>query len=468
MASLAGSRRLNGPEETLLQKLVRSGHNLQPGTPTFPVESQPYLRKKLTEDGEIDVFSADKYFNGGIDIEKNMRNINLGTPRSYHSKTDEDSTSLSGSGIGFFAPMVQPRTPSIHSQSSWNSQSALLRTAVRNSAAKDYRMNKVQQGKKFLANLGCQCSCNDKKSIDIDDHISEQSGSRVTISTRPMRPSLDPSDIIKMKRLLLETDRRMKGEHCISSPITRPPPFKISSPPFTIVERIEEPGEARKSIEVFGANQELNTAGIRRSLTQDRKTNKANMVNMLAWDGIVPREDEPEITPLSGDHKDAESDASSDLFEIDCLSCMATPALACPQPDLTLTGEVAPTCYAPSEASIEWSVVTASAADFPAAASDVEDLPHIAASNRAKQVPTAAKSPRKVNDELQKRRPTGILSGCRSEKAVSVAVADMPRSHKKVMFEPQRHRRQESLTPMTRFQAESKASKERQCVVCPV
>ncbi|GAB2280280.1 hypothetical protein Dimus_014922 [Dionaea muscipula] len=319
---------INGAVETFLQKQAVSSQNLLPDTPA--------ISEQKAENGEIGVFRADKYFNGGVDIEKNMRNIKSGGRRSYHhSKTDEDTGSNTGQ-------TVELHTPSIHSQSSRGSQSSLLRTI---------KINKLQQGKRFFANLGCHCSCNDKKSVEIDDHLSSEYSNSKTTRTRSTE-ALDDT------------------------------------------------------------HEDLDEAGITRSLTPPPPERTKMVNNMPAWDAI-PRVEDIGIQVPSVKNQDTESEASSDLFEIDCLlSYMATPALPHQQPDK-------------------------------------EDHLQKTASNQAKiMLSTMTKSPGKINDEQQKSHPVGILSGCRSEKAVRVASGDTFRNPGRVKSDPEKYRRPEPSTPM--------------------
>ncbi|GMH01713.1 hypothetical protein Nepgr_003552 [Nepenthes gracilis] len=365
-------------------------------------------KKKKTKDGEIDVFTADKYFNGGMDEE------NMGA-RDNQNKREEQVCR------GHF----QPSAPSIGSESSWNSQTAFLRTAMRNSSRKS-KENK-SQGKIFLANLGCKCSCSDKNSVDIDDHISEANNHGRAVST-VMNKSLKPADIILMNKLQLETDKLgvvVERNDYFSPPIS-------DSRVVNKMQLTDQQEGARKSLEVFGCH-DLSKG--RNCFSHERR------LNLLAWDAI-PRVEEVGVRiPPEETQKDAESDASSDLFEIDCLSGTSKSALACHE-------VMSPTtCYAPSEASIEWSVVTASAADF-AADSDHRQGP---STDCLKVLPAA-----KTDGNHEKRRPAGILSGCKSDKAVQVAGADVYRSPGKVRFEAQRLQRSESLAPLSRFHAESK------------
>lgn len=92
-----------------------------------------YLGRKKVEDGEIAVFGAEKYFNGVMDGE---------SPRAR---------SINGAMGKPARPNVAPkfrsaRSPSIHSDSSWNSRSGLLQIFPRNPAQKkacDKRRGKI-------------------------------------------------------------------------------------------------------------------------------------------------------------------------------------------------------------------------------------------------------------------------------------------------------------------------------------
>ncbi|GAB4839996.1 hypothetical protein Ancab_020706 [Ancistrocladus abbreviatus] len=410
---------LNSDEKTYIQHLVESN---QRENPSFPKgQENPYTRKEKADDGEIDVFSADKYFNGGMD-EENKRNNKVGT-RKYYSKEGHEQVCR-----GHLEPRIQPRTPSIRSESSWNSQSALLKAVLRNSSTRS-RTKKVQ-GKKFFANLGCNCSCLDKKSVDIHDHTPEYSYQGRAI-TKAVKTSIEPADIVRMNKLGFETDKLdtgIKREGCFSSQIS-------GSQAANRMKLLEEEEEVRKSLEVFGFHEldkRINSFSLERRL------------NMLAWDAI-PRVEETDMKiPPTEIQKDTESDDSSDLFEIECLSCTTDPVLA-REPSFAMSGCLTPTtCYAPSEASIEWSVVTASAADFSAAAlSDAEDQQQQSITNHQKMLTVKRTA---GNHEVQKRRPNGILRGCKNEKAVRVAGGDVYRSPAKVKFEAQRVGRSETFS----------------------
>nr|GMD07700.1 protein PHYTOCHROME KINASE SUBSTRATE 3-like [Ipomoea batatas] len=177
--------------------------------------------------------------------------------------------------------------------------------------------------------------------------------------------------------------------------------------------REEENGEPRKSLEVFGSDKKGGVAG-----------NLERKLSMLTWDAIpnTPQNINPPMTtPIATISNticdDRASDASSDLFEIEDISSTAGHGYgACRTAGYT-SGCSSPTHYAPSEASIQWSVVTASAADY---ASDYCDE-NIKCNSIA--VPrTVAKANNIVTAKSSlKGRSSGGLLGCNSYKAVSVA-----------------------------------------------
>lgn len=181
------------------------------------------------------------------------------------------------------------------------------------------------------------------------------------------------------------------------SVITRPPPPKN-----------HDPDESRRSIEVFGSRKGSSRGG-------DVATNMERKLSMLTWDAIpIPKgrnqNHPPTSTTGSATICDAASDASSDLFEIEDVSGTIYPLLEAPDDGASTCMSPATSLYAPSEASIQWSVVTASAADF---STDFNDD-----SVSAKVVKT------RTANHVHKSRPSGLL-GCKSIKAVEVAAQNV-------------------------------------------
>ncbi|PQQ19569.1 protein PHYTOCHROME KINASE SUBSTRATE 2 [Prunus yedoensis var. nudiflora] len=415
---------LSSNEETLVCKLVdQSGE-----------EHNNHLATKKEEDEEIGVFGAEKYFNGVMDEETSPKGGS--SSKNYpHNKEKR----------------VQPGTPSVRSESSWNSQTSLLQSRLRN----PYQSNtsKAQRQKKnFFASLGCKCYCSDKNSVDVDEHVGEisfkknngaaNSGTLVhgkASTTSPINNK--PAAVVDLVgEALVEMNNSQKldklgvglsRENCFTFPSSKPGmgslPVKM---PFQEQEE-EEAEKVRKSLEVFGSPvfEKRN-----RSLGLDKR------LTMLPWD---------EFPAKSGGvifNNESDSDASSDLFEIESLTGKANPCM-------TPT-----TCYAPSEASIEWSVATASVADF-SAMSDSEDLQRL---SPMKMVPNNTRNAKtRMNKEIPRHRSAALL-GCKSQKAVKIAGdAHKTYHHEKSNFDQQmmRRNRPESFVPATRFQAETSPNK---------
>ncbi|KAG6412883.1 hypothetical protein SASPL_125576 [Salvia splendens] len=169
------------------------------------------------------------------------------------------------------------------------------------------------------------------------------------------------------------------------------------------IKKIQDIEESRKSIEVFGSRKIKDAKGSEVATNMERK------LSMLTWDAIPKGGNKNLPTSTIGSTSgvgDVVSEASSDLFEIEEVSGSIYPLMQGADDD-----DDEPSCmmspatslYAPSEASIQWSVVTASAADFSALSEFNND-----------SVST------KVVNQVQKSRPTGLL-GCKSIKAVDVA-----------------------------------------------
>ncbi|KAL9226222.1 hypothetical protein vseg_002058 [Gypsophila vaccaria] len=375
-------------------------------------------RARKVEDGEIDIFGAEKYFNGGVDKKSSTTTVK--------NRTDKAMISLSDLNL-------QPRTPSVHSESSTNSQTALLRRVQRN-PSKSYLSH---QGKKssFLSGYCCY-----EKSVDVENvnqfsnhgKINKENAIERPI-TRTIKTSFDTAEITRLNKLRLD----------------------VVPVPLTVVKEIQIEDEddekirRKKSLEVFGSDE-----GSKRFSLEKR-------LNMLCWDAI-PRSVEEINTSArtSGAYKDNESDASSDLFEIECLSYTTNPARV--QGTRNTSNEsTTPSGYAPSEASIDWSVVTASAADF----TTVSDLDDQSCTDFTQTQPTDVRTglksalPGKMMAKkcVQKSKGGGILAGCKSQKAVRVAECVDRSPVNRRSGENQRMQWfSDSYSPVTRFKSEAK------------
>ncbi|XP_015070365.1 protein PHYTOCHROME KINASE SUBSTRATE 3-like [Solanum pennellii] len=336
-----------------------------PQQPSFHSATQ--LEQIKSKDGEISIFGADKYFNMQLDYGaaspagvKYRGRLNEGTVDVPHVKHNSQS-----------------ETPSICSESSsWNSKNALLQNLRRNVLypTKQKKMTRMR----FLPTFSCQGPCLDKKAVYVNESIGLG----------------------------------------FSQPGSKRSPFALSSGPCgTEVQThwddhnlsIED---QRKSLEVFGAG---------KIGKGDIAVNLERKLSMLTWDAI------PKAQNLHGSSTacdDMASDASSDLFEIENISSSEY-GLLNTQTSGDYSSCMSPTTQydAPSEASIEWSVVTASAADYLSVISDYDEKnfgfgDYTSSRNTANKT-TKIKNP--AVKEVQKTYPSTGLLGCKTQKAVNVA-----------------------------------------------
>ncbi|KAE8663218.1 Sphingoid base hydroxylase 2 [Hibiscus syriacus] len=261
-------------------------------------------------------------------------------------------------------PSAQPTAPapapSIRSESSWNSQNPLL--DIQKPRPKP---SKPVNAKSFFTSLAiCKCYCFDRNSIDME--VGE----------------------ISFKRPNGEV--LVQGKQNKTTAATKEDLFTFPTVDSTVGVGPIKQGDVdeigRKSLEVFGSPV-LGTGRRNKSLNAERSR------KMLSWDRAIPRVEEI----------DTGSDESSDLFEIESVTG---------KPDH---------CYAPSEGSIEWSVVTASAADY--------DEPRPSTTSLSSPVKTF---PTKIN--VQRPR-SSVLLGCNTSKAVNTA-GDAHKTNHNAKFRP--------------------------------
>ena len=394
-----------------------------------------HLGVKKEEDGEIGVFDAEKYFNG-VEIET-PRIATLDANKLKYLKDQQENRKCK----------VQYGTPSVGSESSLNSQSALLQTALKNSSSSNSRKNQVHR-KSLLATLGCKCSCYDKNSVDVSDHAGEISFNKSavhgkTTSEKLSKHDQDASDhSIKNKK----TETLAAAELLMNKEVYLQKQEKISTYKMQL-QQVENP---RKTLEVFGSP----------ILDERCKSISFDMrLKIPSWEAASKLEEEEEIdfsTNCDDDNDDVGSDASSDLFEIESFTGNKTGSFL----SRTTTSHVASGCtspnfYAPSEASIEWSVVTASAVDY-SAVSDHEDQGSIVTIRSPIRTSfNSSNGKHKINKEMPRRRP-GKLLGCNSQKAVGVAGDAFTTTNEKHTTNPK------MLPQMTRFKVESFGARNEQ------
>ncbi|XP_057951961.1 protein PHYTOCHROME KINASE SUBSTRATE 3-like [Malania oleifera] len=403
------------------------------------------LGRSKSEVGEINVFGAEKYFNEIMDDDY-LRTAEKRAWRHGHKSAE-------GADMHDTKPKVMLGTPSVSSES-LNSQTTLLPSLARNSSRSKQRK---ANDKRFFGGFGCKGSCADKKSVCVDENIDhgsingkEHRKDAIEICPNPVmldgkgqsQPGFQIKDEFQFPSFR-KTTIGLSREDCFAFPT-------LSSVPenMTVAKQLEEKKadeESRKSLEVFGSH--LMKKG-------DIATNLERKLSMLTWDAIPKVQCLSTTSRSAGTYEDNESDASSDLFEIENLNGNGHPYLM--RQD-SVSSCMTPTGYEPSEGSIKWSVVTASAADY-SAVSDYDDNKPFEHCTKPQEMslPVSFGRPTKtkfmMGKEVQQNYPTGLL-GCMSHKAVRVAET-AHRANEKAKFNTQ-HPILDSSLPIGRLQSEN-------------
>ncbi|PWA36826.1 hypothetical protein CTI12_AA595110 [Artemisia annua] len=331
---------------------------------------QTSTKKKLED--ELGIFGAEKYFKGVIDEEL------LRTPGAHYRLNQPQEKHEEPS------PLPKPnRAPSVRSESSYNSRKGLL-VSNGNGNGNDHRQKK--SFKSLLASLGC--NCNDKDPV------------KVTHKKVPIRGGDSVNNRKALSSRWVDGDVNIKKDDCFTFPVLNAE---------LVPEVKQEGGKGNKSF------------SLERKLT------------ILNWDGVTPRAEVLDVS-RNGGQNDTGSEASSDLFELESFSTHENNSFLAKQSMESNDGRLSNVNgYAPSEASVDWSVITASAADF----SNPEDL--------------------RVSRTAKVGSSSGILSGCKSLKAVRVSGDEQEKGA--VLVDPARRewsRRLDTATPVAKIQADTK------------
>ncbi|QCD82487.1 protein PHYTOCHROME KINASE SUBSTRATE 1-like [Vigna unguiculata] len=398
---------LNGNEGTIVGRLGEPSQKLN----HFISSRKSPLQKleKKEENGEIGVFGAEKYFNVG-ESETPRSASSIATSKYLHQRDEPVA-------LATRKHTLQYGTPSIRSESTSNSQSAFLQTGMKNSL----RSKKDKcQAKSVLAGLGFKCSCSGKDSVDAGEisfsrtstygavHGKTTTRKLVDIAaldaSHSIKLSKPNAELLKINNVYFQKEENFGvGVKSRRNSLAFSPLSSASGNQNHLMkmqaQQEEEEMKPRKSLEVFGSTVLKNKI---KSLSFDRRMEMSS------------RTEEIDSKYMN----DAASDASSDLFEIESIKSKTNPFLARQTSDAA-SGCVSPTNgYAPSEASIEWSVATASAAVMSDCEEQMSEVTIRSPIRTAFTLSSDGKT--KAPREVQRRRPSMLL-GCKSHKSVRVA-----------------------------------------------
>ncbi|KAJ6678109.1 PROTEIN PHYTOCHROME KINASE SUBSTRATE 1-RELATED [Salix viminalis] len=471
--------------------------------------SSSYLRPTPEQINQVDgseicIFDAQSYYfnESGSDHKLNKRvspaNAN---PERISERYDfssvprfsSGSTSVvDGYGRNYSARSIHA-TPTASSEASWNSQTGLLSNppgavavSMRNPPRNDG--NKKGSGTKWL--LGIKCPCSGKKSVQIEEKLSEaRTPSRIShakVCSDLKRQVQNQTPITAEKclatpdwlerREVIPTTRRISADNKLQRREVIPNSHRI------LEDNNQFPSGSSHQLVVASARP-FSTSGFSFPvLIQTPPPRKLVLPSAATYNPPLedpPRDsldvfrpgDDPIPTKSNSDlHRRQSftviddgmaSDASSDLFEIESFSTQTSYAM-CPNRRDSLddassfnaiggnlycrrslddprTPSIAPTeSYEPSETSIDWSVATAegfdrgSTANLSASASEVDEM----TTRRGRE------NGRNDSGGGAGKKRGGLLMSCRREKAVSVGprpIKCMATEGQRVASSAQRH-----------------------------
>ncbi|XP_062116497.1 protein PHYTOCHROME KINASE SUBSTRATE 3-like [Humulus lupulus] len=447
------------------------------------------------EEGEICVFGAERYFNTPLeDAKTSNSNLNIKSRRSSSSSITRENHHHHQYGGERPGVALAPATPSAYSEAStWTSRSTafLLRNSSRhhnnnNEKKKKKKTKRINDyGKSIFATLSCIGSCSGEKSVYVDhhhdldrDHYNHHDDHHKELgSIREVAASKsDHHDYNHDGGTTTAVERSSKrSEDQFAFPILSSNNDKENTNNKVILDpEGEEPN--RVSLEVFGSK--TTTSKGRAHDDDDVATNLERKLSVLTWDAIPVKPGNhhhhnnkhiSSVYNIEDSSYNLDSDASSDLFEIENITAASrSPPLETltppppPPPSVLLLKPASRqrlgtndnmslhttpnytttttnnnqsqyySSYEPSEASIEWSVVSASAAAADQVSSAVLGYDEKKLTAAAKSRATAGggvkyyKAARRSSSssggfkEGRSRQNNGIL-GCKSRTAVRVA-----------------------------------------------
>jgi hypothetical protein len=321
--------------------LTSEAINAGPARVPLPPKSSTPSRQRTYADGELDVFSAERYFKGAMDHDRKEGSAapveTVARPAVPVSKPAWTCASAASTGSGASA----------------NSQSVLLR---------DARRRPGYSGKKCCLQVGeLLRPCSGKRAVRIDDGGAA-------------KEPAESSNKTAARRIEWYEDLRMEKAN------------------------LERAGEGNRGVVASGLQLQPNsTLGAAKVAAIWREEKAAEYMSGSFRRGSFTLQAPVKVSGGRGgghdDDNDSGSESSSDLFEIKSLM-------------------IDDCVYEPSEASIQWSVVTASAVDMSAPSEHGGGCAGARGSGRGRAPVTIRQN---------RERPVGLLTGCVSRRAVNVS-----------------------------------------------
>ncbi|KAK9119291.1 hypothetical protein Scep_017384 [Stephania cephalantha] len=368
--------------------------------------------------GEISIFAAEKYYNGGSDDGKKAETAknHLRKHQLHHSKQLEGKAYIQNA-----KPKIGPGTPStVSSASSWKSHKTLLPNP---SKEKPRSIGNALNCKRLLAMFSCKCSCSDEKSVEVDETVTNKTTlsncernvghggnfnftSTETTEAQAFASPQNQVSAIGTKQTEIQSEKHdtqafeLPKEDCFTFPVVS---SGIDS--LTIEKPVlqEEEGKDRKSLEVFGSP--LSDDDGARALSLERRVAMLTLSFTKSMKGIAATSVNNGISDDEED--DLESDTSSDLFEIENFNNDTYPCYNPQQEENTSTSVTRAPYHQPREASI--------------ATENISRDSYYTEHNSSKKAKELAVAPKSVVVKKVHKRHLNALLSCSGNKAVNVA-----------------------------------------------
>jgi hypothetical protein len=355
-------------------------------------------RRRTYADGELDVFSAERYFRGAMDDDGDDRKEGFGVTFPAGAVQVQQPLVETAAARPAAEAVVMAKPSSTRAStasftassaaSSANSQTALFRGGLR-------RRRSSPRDKKCCVQVGVLMrTCSGKRSVRVDDGCAAKE-----IAPDAAEPAaatgIDWYRELRMHKAALGLSGDGNSHGLVAAGL--PPSFNLGTAKVAAIGRevtIGEEKEAAAELTFPSSMRRRSNFTLVAPVRANVSAARGGRVGDPGGAGKVGRSGVGGAHHLhdDDDDDDAGSESSSDLFEIKSLMIGDCP-------------------YEPSEASIQWSVVTADA------------------SERGDRVPArwvgggGARGPPVAGRQLRGHRPAGILAGCASHRAVDVSTA---------------------------------------------